>query len=264
MEKYLEIKSLLINDSITYGEAFVRIKNLSKPWHTKHWEQMRQKHLKDKCENCGTSESPLVIQHTKQPTEFNVLRNKIRDKYIDYEKIKEEVIKNDITEWVVKDYLEQNSTIRGTCPECGTIIIRKNNKKNIFICSKKHVFDTPIDILYYTASRTQDLVKATESAIKCISSMIISEKMRKLNSKYDLQIGKEALLLSIEEGIEYRLFKNIKTCCKRCAAVEDKIIPKYTLCKVCKIKYHAPIYETCYNCREKIDLNYFNKHHTAS
>lgn len=249
MEKYLEIKSLLINNSINYAEAFIQIKNLPKPWETKHWKQMREEHLKDRCENCGSSEPPLVIQHTKQPTEFKVLYQKIKDKYIDYEKIKAEVTENDISDKDIQSYLKQNSVIRGTCPECGTINIRKNNKKNIFICVKNHIFNTPIDVLYYTASRTQDLEKATESAVKSIRSMLISTKMRELNAEYDLQIGKEALLIGFEQGIEYRLFKNIKTCCKRCAAIEDKIIPKLALCKVCKTKYHNPIYETCFNCR---------------
>lgn len=250
MEKYLEIKALLISDSITFREAFDRIKKLSKPWTTKHWKQMREEHLQDKCENCGSAEPPLVIQHTKHPTEYSVLYKKVSEKYIDYEAIREEVIKSDITENKIKTYLKQNSIIRGSCPECGTINIRKNNKKNIYICSKNHTFGTPVDILYYTESRTSDLEKATDSAIRKINSKIISTKMSELNIKYELQISKEALLIGFEEGIEYRLFKNIKTCCKRCAAIEDKIIPEYALCKVCNIKYHNPIYETCYHCRE--------------
>lgn len=248
MEKYLEIRARLIDDSITYSTALEEIKRLPKAWHTKHWKEMRDKHLKDKCENCGSTEPPLVIQHTKQPHKFNVLYQQVLDKHFDIERVREEVAERVITEENIENYLKENSVIRGACAECATINIRKNNKKNIYICVKQHTFETPVDVLYYSASRTTDYDKARESAISKLQYFGVSEEVKRIRTELDLQVGKEALLRGFEEGIEYRLFKNIKTCCKRCAAVEDGIVRATSLCKECKMHYHASVYEKCFHC----------------
>lgn len=248
MEEYLELRTQLLNNSITYNDALKQLKKLPKPWQTKHWKEMRKKHLKDACENCGTSEPPLVIQHTKQPKRFSVHYQRIMDLYVNYEKIKAEVEEKYATEEKIEEFLQEKSVIRGSCPECGTINIRKNNKKNIYTCVKQHVFETPVDVLYYSNARTTDHAKAKKSAISYLIYINLSDTIKERRASHDLMVGKKALLLSFEEGIEYRQFKYIKTCCKRCAAVEDKIVPAYVLCEVCKENYHNPVYRTCYHC----------------
>lgn len=254
MEKLLEIKSQLLNKTVSYSDAFEQIKKLPKPWLTKHWKELRNEHLKDKCENCGSTEQPLVIQHTKQPRKFAVIYDEIMEKYASYEKTKAQLAKKYSAEKYIEKYLKENSEIRGTCPQCETISIRKNNKRNIYLCKHNHEFDTPVDVLYYTACRSKDREYAKERAISKMVYLNHSEMLSKLRAKNDEKVGREALLKSIEESIVYREFKNIKTCCKLCAAVEDKIIPKKFLCERCKVSYHTAYYKTCYNC--SLELKY--------
>lgn len=248
MEKLLEINRLLIKKTISYEDALKQIKRLPKAWNTKHWKELRNERLKDKCENCGSVELPLVIQHTKQPRKFNDIYFEVLDSYVSYEKVKAELTKKYSGEKHIEKYLKENSTIRGTCPECETIVIRKNNKRNIYICKNNHEFNTPVDVVYYTASRTQDRDYARERAVSKMVYLNLSEQLEKLRAKYKEKAGRKALIISIKESIAYREFKHIKTCCKRCAAIEDNIIPKYSLCERCKVNYHKPEYKTCYIC----------------
>jgi hypothetical protein len=250
MEELLKIQAQLLGGSINYKEAYEIIKKLPKAWTTAYWKKMREKHLEDKCSNCGSSSPPLVIQHTKQPTDFSIFYDSIMSSHIDYEKIKLEVIENQVTEKNVNKYLEENSQIRESCPSCGMISIRYNKKLNIYICSKNHTFEKPVELVYYTKSKTTDINIAKDSTDDFLTYISVSKKIREIKERYDLEVGREALLLSIDEGIDYLLFKNIKTCCKRCAAIEDNIVPAYILCKKCKVSYHSSIYETCFNCKE--------------
>lgn len=89
-------------------------------------------------------------------------------------------------------------------------------------------------------------------------SILIGQKIQLYKLRYnwvnycfevhDLEIGKKALLKSIEQGIDYRNFKYTKTYCKRCAAIEDGIVPEYALCSQCNENYHDSSYDMCYNC----------------
>ena len=171
VEEILEIKTLLIANKIDYKKAYEKIKKLPKAWTTKPWKELQKIYLKDKCENCGSIDPPLVIKH-KQPSEFSVIYFKLMIKKVNYKSIHLDVI----TEY-------------------------EKNKKT-----------------------------------------------KELKDKFDLEIGRDALLFCIEESIEYRQFKHIKTCCKRCAFAEKN---NYVLCVKCKTNYHDPIYETCYKCKDE-------------
>ncbi|SFD00773.1 hypothetical protein SAMN05421780_11914 [Flexibacter flexilis DSM 6793] len=118
MDELLAIKELLINDLISYEQALRRLWQLPKPWTTKHWEKMRSIHLKDACENCGSTTQPLVIQHTVQPTKFKEHYEKIMSSY------RPEKEEEEISEELVYNYLKENSEIRNACPTCGVTTIR--------------------------------------------------------------------------------------------------------------------------------------------
>ena len=63
--------------------------------------------------------------------------------------------------------------------------------------------------------------------------------------------GKEALLLTIEDSIEYRSFKYTKTCCKCCAAIEDGIVPEMKLYARCMKNWHYIKYDLCPTCNQE-------------
>lgn len=254
MEKLLEIRDQLINDVIDYSTAFNRIKKLPKAWHTKHWEELRKEHLKDACEVCGfegSKELPLTIQHTKHPQDFKVHYQRLMDMRWNYEKVKTAIIEKELTDEAIEKHLQENTVMRGSCPECAAIVIRKNNKRDIYICKNNHEFRTPIEVAYYTKSRTTDMVKARESARGHLSYILISKAAKQLREKHDQIVGKEALLQTIVESIEYRTFKHIKTCCRRCAAIEDNIVAPTKLCTICNQHYHNIIFPTCWHCKDQ-------------
>lgn len=241
MEKYLAIKEELKSDKIDYKEAFEKLKSLPKPWHTSYWKKMRDLHLKDKCEKCGSNEKPLVIQHYKQPEKFREVKNKFGEEYI--EKFKN-IFSEMITEEKLQHYLDFHSEKRIICPICENVSVRIRKATKDMICAKKHVFKKGKKVTYFTASRTIDYKRARNSAI----NKLRYEWVKHCFEVYDLEIGKKALLLSMEQGIEYRKFKYIKTYCKRCAAIEDDVVPDYALCSQCNENYHHPNYDICYNC----------------
>jgi len=241
MKKYIKIKDDLSSDKIDYKTAFEKIKSFPKPWHTEHWKNNRTKHLKELCENCGSNEKPLVIQHYKQPEKFRVLRNKLGEEYT--EKFKN-IFSERLTEEQLQHYLDFHSEKRIICPICENVSVRKRKKTKDMVCAKKHVFEKGKEVTYYTASRTISHKRARKSAI----NKLRYEWVKHCFKVYDFEIGKKALLQSMEQGIEYRNFKYTKTYCKRCAAIEDGIVPDYSLCKRCNSAYHHPKYDMCYEC----------------
>lgn len=241
MKKYLAIIDDVSSDKIDYKEGLDKLKSLPKPWHTSYWRKMRDLHLKDKCENCGSKEKPLVIQHYKQPEKFRDIKNQVGEEY-------KEKFKNSFSEMISEEqlnhYLDFNSEKRIICPICENVSVRTRKTTNDMICAKKHVFKRGKEVTYFTASRTINYARARNSAI----NKLRYEWVKHCFKVCDLEIGKKALMLSLEQGIEYRNFKYIKTCCKRCAAIEDKVVPDYALCSQCNESYHHPKYDICYNC----------------
>lgn len=39
-------------------------------WHTKEWKEMRSRLIGDRCEQCGSTEGPMVLQHHWHPPTF--------------------------------------------------------------------------------------------------------------------------------------------------------------------------------------------------
>src|SRR5687767_1505920 len=72
-----EIRDKLINDEIDYSAAYEEIKKFPKAWHTKDWEDTRQKVIKNYCEQCKSTEGVMVAQHLSHPPEFKTIRNEI-------------------------------------------------------------------------------------------------------------------------------------------------------------------------------------------
>jgi hypothetical protein len=251
MDEIIKIKTLLIDNKIDYKEAYEKLKKLPKAHTTKHWKELRKIHLKDKCDNCGSMKPPLYITHTKQPSEFPPVYNKLLIKKVGYDSMRLEVIKKLNEENIIKEYLEENSEYRDSCPYCGLITIRENKGKNVFICSQNHTFQEPKNVLYYATARTTDYEKAKIITLDFLTNYILNKKVKEFKDKFDLEIGRESLLFCIEGSIEYREFKHIKTCCKGCAFIENTYGPNHVLCEKCKIHYHDPIYETCYKCKDE-------------
>ncbi len=265
MKEINEIEIKLKCDDLTYVDAFELIKKLPKPWRRKKWKELRESKLESECKNCGSTEKPLVIQHTKHPRDFYVLKNKEFDKLLKndikanqaiekiknnkayklakeavalsnfpsyYKVLKPKVLSLDLIENI--DNVEY--TIRDCCPECKGILTHRHYKKtlSIYKCDNRHEFKTPNKIKYYPQYRLKD-----ENDVKFkLSIELLSQYLKKndkivaaIEAKFDNQSGKKALLQLIKEHRIYMEMKHIKTLCKKCAFKEDlaggKINPAY-------------------------------------
>ncbi|WP_160674746.1 hypothetical protein [Clostridium sp. C8-1-8] len=119
-----EIEHRLINGRITSDEAakLVYPTNGQKPWMTKEWKGLRDKLIKDHCEQCGTTEGPFVIQHTWHPTEYQshidhyiaVLFNKETENNPSIN-----IVSHEELDQFIKRYGEP----RASCPKCGSVNI---------------------------------------------------------------------------------------------------------------------------------------------
>ena len=66
-----QIEQKLINNELTSDQAAKLVYTTDKkPWATKEWTALRDKLIKDHCEQCNTTKGPFVLQHTWHPAEY--------------------------------------------------------------------------------------------------------------------------------------------------------------------------------------------------
>jgi hypothetical protein len=80
-EKLIDLKNKLVNNEISTEEALdILYTKKTRSWHTKEWKTLRDKILKDACEQCGSTEV-LTIQHIWHPRDYKTMRSDILQKY---------------------------------------------------------------------------------------------------------------------------------------------------------------------------------------
>ena len=71
-EEIGDIRESLFLSDVTWKKAMDRIKPYTKKntWVTPEWKKERKKLIKDHCEQCGTNEGIMVLQHLRHPQSF--------------------------------------------------------------------------------------------------------------------------------------------------------------------------------------------------
>ena len=217
------IYSDLLGQKTNYKEAYELVKLLPKPWTTKEWKKNRANLLNDHCENCNSTITPFVLQHTKQPPEFAKVYDWFANNLLinSTENFEQEVNKK-INE-AIKLELSTNFEMRESCPQCRTINIRiRKTMLPKYSCINKHLFDETVISKYYIKSQTTNLAFVTKKSGDILAQIILYKMRRDFSENNDFEIGRKALLISLQESIKYWEFKNIKTLCKKCAFLEDQ------------------------------------------
>lgn len=228
-----EIREALLANKMTWQEALEAITSRKgKPWQTKGWDALRNALLKDHCEQCGCGDPPLVLQHMWQPASFNELCAHVRAPL--WELYKQEVA-------VAIEELEPEE--RDGCPKCGSTAIRFRKRASADIawcCAGKkgqrvcgHEFGVPRRVRAYTPEQQRIISTRKQEAY--------AKRFEDFQVKFGDQIGREAVLISIELHQRYMSGERTKTFCKKCAYLWD--VKQQTLCQVCKTNYHT-FYET--------------------
>ncbi len=250
-----EIKHKLINNVITYGQAWDLIKQLPKPWKRKDWQVKRDKLIKDYCEQCEAKNVTMVIQHFVHPAEFSDISDELLYDLIESNSWAQ-ALKNEpifISDKEVEEFIAENVTKRLACPKCKRLSFqeRKTFEKRFKCYSCHTLFDIPIEINYASVfkCRIEKInVKDHLASIKSIArDRFIRKKMFEENKE---QLGKMALLKNIRQHEEYCSLDNTVTFCKNCANKMD--YSNRLLCYGCKQNYFDyGLYEVCYECHQK-------------
>lgn len=229
------IRDALLRGDITWQDALELIKSLGKPWHRPGWQEMRVARLKDRCEQCGGCEDPLVLQHIWQPTKFNELRQHIRAP---------------LWEQFKRDHLLVVSKVEPTdlpgCPKCNSAVIRHRKRlKPSWVCQGtkngqrcSHKFDEPILVKALTADQRQEQFRLEREAYEA--------RWQKFIQQHGEATNIETVLLSIDLNERYMSGEDTKTFCKKCAYMWD--VNGCMLCKNCKKEYHAFYRNKCIKC----------------
>ena len=219
----LELLQLkLINKELNYKEVYDIIKSMPKVWYTKEWKIKRDKLIKNYCEVCGIQSGPFVLQHNEQPVIFTFFYNYIKLELFKNKFPNFEIKLNKKVKIELEKYLKKEFKIREACPDCGTINLRKRiNLNPKFICAKGHQFDKTILLKYFATLQTTNEKLVLEKMPKIIFDNLKSKALNEFTKNHDFEIGRLALIFSINESIEYNRLTNTKTSCKKCAFKED-------------------------------------------
>jgi len=235
LEKYIdqsELKQKLLANEITWQDAQKLISSQkSPPWKTKEWKSKRDALIATHCAQCGTNEPPLVLQHTWQPKPFSLLFREIRGNYFDQWNV-----------WKSEHPLEIDmSSIQAdtnACPKCHspTIRFRKTMKDWKCIAQESgvfchHIFETPIRIV-------------SEATRKNLSKVAWVKMLEEFDTVFG--IGKQAVIMAIDQHARYISMQDTITLCKKCAFVADRT--NMVLCEICKKNYHLTRYNRCAKC----------------
>lgn len=125
LDKLYQLKEELLKDIITYSQAYEQIKKLPKSWTTSEWKKERNKLIKNRCEQCGSTEGIMVLQHLKQPDSFALIRNQIVSKlFNEYLKVNPIYL----TEEEFLTFVQENHEVRKGCPKCRKISLMERKK----------------------------------------------------------------------------------------------------------------------------------------
>lgn len=209
-EQIIQIRDAYLSGSITFDDAVRQLTEMPCSWKTKEWAERRAQKLEDKCCVCGATDN-LQIQHTKHPRKLFDIRRAYIDKMLPDISI---VVNNkhgkDINKIADKDKVE-----RDMCPTCGVISVRFVPSQKIWKCSKNHEFEAPKRGAYYPKAKTTDPNKAKGGLFwKYVWDVVRNE--------YQDDINRYSLTEYANDSIEYIAMTHVKTCCKRCAFIEDK------------------------------------------
>ncbi|NBG65500.1 hypothetical protein [Acidiluteibacter ferrifornacis] len=250
----VKIKEDLLSDKIDYSEAFELLKRLPKPWHSKEWKKKREQFIKSNCEQCGINKAykPMYVQHLVQPPKFKDIRNTLFEQKFEQHCSKEDInfSQPTITDEEYKKYLKKHVEIREVCPNClkQSISVRKTMKPKYRCSGCWSEFNEPETIEYIPDLQmrpNEDDVRERLN-IKASNQRYYDLKQKLWNS-WEQDLGKLALVISMEHSETYYDLVNAVTFCKTCAATMDRA--NRLLCYSCKENYFDyRLYSVCYQC----------------
>lgn len=177
----------------------------------------------------------MVLQHLRQPRPFRLLCAEVREPLLERYRADHPFIRT-----------AHQPVDRPACPRCSSTAIRRLKRAaHPWKCASKvrgrtcgFEFDTPATVKALTPEQ-----KHARSAEYEAFYAAAREEFDKL---YRDEIGKQAVLLSIEEHLRYLSLEDTSTFCKRCAFLWDR--KSMRLCGDCREGWHALHLSRCRKC----------------
>jgi hypothetical protein len=207
-----EVKEKLMSGILSGEDALEILSKSNKAWQTKEWKQRRAEKIGRVCEKCGATRI-LVLQHVWHPPAIKEIFDEVQQE-------------NGYEEWMKKNIKAGNIKKEDVCPKCGSNAIRYKEVNGAYICVSnkldsitgkrvfcKNVFDKPAKGI----SNNLRFTKEYEAKGKAHKEFI---------ELFD--IHRKVAIKSIEYHERYMsmLDEDIKTLCKKCAFLEDKVFVK--------------------------------------
>lgn len=230
------IESDLRAGRITWESALtqiVAIRSRRAPWQTSAWKNERKKCLGSSCEQCGSSEPPLVLQHFWHPHSFaQNLRIVVgKDVWKAFKKRWDDRLGEAITE------------NRDTCPKCSSLHVKPRKRSADWKCYKCGTEFARPDVRAIAIRQVDayEMHRRREATAK--------ERWQAFVREFGPRYGAEAIFRYLEESRVYLSFNGVATFCQRCAFLWDK--RGLRLCVLCKERYHQLHYANCLECESQ-------------
>lgn len=188
----------------------------------------RQNKIRESCEQCGSSEKPLVIQHFWHPRSFGkIFRDLAGDDWINFKSSYNEKL---------AEHLKIEDDV---CPRCGSANIRYQKMLGDWRCQTcQDKFKTPIRGMVLDREGRRILSAKKRDSYEC--------RWRQFQNEYGPKYGKAAVLTAIGETRRYLSLENTATFCKRCAFLWDE--RGLRLCVRCGDAFHSVATPACRTC----------------
>jgi hypothetical protein len=245
-EQIAELKRTVEADVVSWQEAKLQIRTFHGPrvWTTVQWKELRATLLGDQCDQCASREGPFTLQHLKQPPTFRRLFRALRR---EHKTTRWRIYQNDHP-------IQLLGEKRFICPHCESTNIQSRKLLTPkWICRARgcgHDFDLPRTAIRPRRLQMAELKKARWDSFQ--------DEYAKAYDESNDELGKKAVLASLEWCQYYLSGEDTATHCKRCAYMWDK--KHCHLCPHCREQWVElwcsrcrscdPSYVTCSSCGE--------------
>ena len=222
LERVCDIESRLQSGVIDADQALAELTAGPKPWTTGWWKEKRLETIGPQCATCGTSDPPLVLQHTWHPMPFREAVRKVGPPNWEWWKERHPIPKPDAPAAPPPIY-------RPVCPRCGSTRLYLAKKRNRWVC-QAGAFGAPhFRHPDFEFAEPKMELRPDKKAIRRIKQdttlhyqqQSASRWQAWLQSPEGIENRRLAVLLGIEESKRYLSFDDTKTLCRPCASRED-------------------------------------------
>lgn len=193
-------------------------------WRRPDFKALRKEHIGDRCEQCGTTTPPLVLQHLKHPRRYEDVWKALRKTTLAGYRL----------ERGEPDFVSVPFTECPCCPRCGSpTFYRRAKMTPTFRCGPcAFAFDEPGTTLRqdYLASRR-----------------IQEEYDARFIAECGAALAREATLIVLRRHLDYFSGKHVRTFCKKCAYMMDE--HRLVLCPVCRKRWCGRFAVSCWECQ---------------